>query len=528
MVLCTDEVEIGNSDLNTKSWLGDEGVTSSVPTSFVSRGLASALLTFAALAPTWAQIGGVQSPQTIFVFFQRTHAHQRSSTAAAFQQVVDDVQEYLKTNGVATIMDGNVSSSGDQVPFFAVQQMARDAGASYLLYVVIDRSPTKSLKVTVHCNDAAGQSIWEEQADSGTAWVTASAITKGTKNALHKLHEELNTHLGQPGLPHLASEPLPPSATVAQSSVVPAPEPNGGNSPEFIRLANGTPVRLLISESVSSKTAKPGDAVKLQVLEDVKVGDLVIIAGKAPASATIESANSAGRAWRSGNILLKLNSVALVNQREQPLRAWSATKGKDTGAGAAWTDAVIQSAGFALLALPFAPLQHGNQAFLRRGTEIGAAISGDISLPRAEIEAAQPKAAQPRHGPAAVTIYNDLPAGGADIWCGQVKVARLGRGRKFTMSLPPGKYWLGIRKDRLETPVDAKDGGEYYLSVDEPTDADLAMQRNARVMVHLSVVPHDVGELQAADATAAKSQDLKDFAQLDLAQLQAEPRAKKK
>jgi len=527
MVLCRNVVEIGNSDLNPKFRLGDVGVTSSFPPSFVSRRVAVAVLTFAVLAPALAQVAGAQSPQTTFVFFQRTRAHQRSSTPQAFKQVVDDIQEYLRTNGVAAVMDANVSSSGEQVPFFAVQQMARDAGASYLLNVVIDRPPTKWLKVIVRCDDVAGRPLWEEQADSGRAWASASAIAKGTQNALHKLHEELNTRLGQPGLPHIASEPQPPPAT-AQSSVVAAPEPNGEDSPEFIRLANGTPVRLLISETVTSKTAKPGDAVKLQVLDDVRVGDLVIIAGKAPASATIETANSSGRAWRSGNILLKLNSVALVNRQEQPLRAWSATKGKDTGAGAEWTDAVIQSAGFALLALPFAPLQHGNQAILRRGTVLGAAISGDISLPRAEIEAAQPKPAEPHHGPAAVTIYNELLAGTVDIWCGQAKVARLGRGRKFTMSMPPGKYWLGIRKNGLDTPLDAQDGGEYYLNVAEPSDADLSMQRNARPMVHLSLVPHDVGELQAADATAAKSQDVKDVAQLDLAQLQAEPRAKKK
>jgi hypothetical protein len=96
------------------------------------------------------------------------------------------------------------------------------------------------------------------------------------------------------------------------------------------------------------------------------------------------------------------------------------------------------------------------------------------------------------------------------------------------MSLPPGKYWLGIRKNGLDTPLDAQDGGEYFLSVAEPSDAELSMQRNARPMVHLSLVPHDVGELQAADATGAKSQDVKDVAQLDLAQLQAEPRVKKR
>src|SRR5712692_4801143 len=229
-------------------------------------------------------------------------------------------------------MDANVSSSGDSVPFFAVQQMARDAGAAYLLYVVIDRPPTKWLKVTVQCDDTAGQRIWEEQADSGRAWASARAITEGRQNALHKLREELNNRLGQPGLPQVALEPQPPSATVAQSPVVPAPD--NEDSGEFIRLANGTPVRLLISESVSSKTAKPGDTVKLQVLDDVKVGDLVIIAGKAPASATIETANSAGRAWRPGNILLKLNSVALVNQQKNryepgaPPRARTQARGR--------------------------------------------------------------------------------------------------------------------------------------------------------------------------------------------------------
>jgi len=526
MVLSNKRVEVGNSNSNPKFRLGDEGVTYSFPASLVSWGVTFALLTIAPLAPAWAQVGGEQSLQTTFVFFQRTYSHERNSTAQTFKQVVDDVQEYLKTNGVATVMDANISSSGAQVPFFAVQQMARDAGASYLLYVVIDRPPTKWLKVTVRCDDAAGQPIWEEQADSGRAWASASAIAKGTLTALHKLHEELNTRLGQPGLPHVASELQPPSVIVAQSPVVPSSV--NEDSSEFIRLANGTPVRLLISESVSSKTAKPGDTVKLQVLDDVKVGNLVVIAGKAPASAIIETANSAGRAWRAGNIALKLNSVALINHQDQPLRAWSASKGKDTGAVFAWTEAVIQSEGLALFALPFAPLQHGNQAILRRGTVLGAAINGDISLPRADVVAAQPKPAEPRHGPAAVTIYNDLPAGTVDIWCGQVKVGRLGRGRKFTMSLPPGRYWLGIRKNGLDTPLDAQEGGEYYLSVIEPTDADMSIQRNGLAMVHLSVVPHDVGELLAADATTAKLQDVRDVAHQDPAQLQAEPHAKKK
>ena len=68
--------------------------------------------------------------------------------------------------------------------------------------------------------------------------------------------------------------------------------------------------------------------MKLQVLGDVKVGDLMVIANRAPGFATIESAKSAGRAWRAGNLLLKLGTVTLLNQQQQPLRAWNAVKGK--------------------------------------------------------------------------------------------------------------------------------------------------------------------------------------------------------
>jgi hypothetical protein len=165
-----------------------------------------------------------------------------------------------------------------------------------------------------------------------------------------------------------------------------------------VRLANGTAVHLLLAESISSKNAQQGGTVKLQVLGDVKVGDLVVIGNKAPATAIIETAQGAGRAWRRGSLLLKLGTVMLLNEQQQPLRAWNAVRGKDTGAAADWTNAALQIYGFALLFLPFAPLQHGNEAVMPRGTVLEAVINGDVLLSRAAIEAAQPKPAEPRHG----------------------------------------------------------------------------------------------------------------------------------
>ncbi len=74
-----------------------------------------------------------------------------------------------------------------------------------------------------------------------------------------------------------------------------------------------------------------------------------------------------------------------------------------------------------------------------RGTVLEAAIDSDVLLPRAVIEADQPKPAEPHHGPASVTFYypNFEDGAAVNVWCGEVKVAHLKRGGKFTLSLPP-------------------------------------------------------------------------------------------
>ncbi|HYA47977.1 MAG TPA: hypothetical protein VEE87_00250, partial [archaeon] len=128
-----------------------------------------------------------------------------------------------------------------------------------------------------------------------------------------------------------------------------------------IRLANGKTVRLMVTETVSSKTAKVGGPVKLQVIDPVKVDEMVVIASKAPASGTITEVKPAGRAWHKGGVVLRLDSVTLVNQQQVALSAFTAVKGGDTHAAFDWTMAIAQSQGLALFFLPFAPLQHGQQ-----------------------------------------------------------------------------------------------------------------------------------------------------------------------
>lgn len=387
---------------------------------FLRSGIALFLLLSAPLRPAWAQASVTPSSQSTYLYFQRTRGHEKYSTPKIFQHVVDEIQAYLSAKGVVALTESNDLSVEAELPLSAVQEMARDSGAAYLLYVVVDRPLAKWLKVTVQCFDASGQEVWQEEA-SAMGGVTGG---KAPRDTLERLRDALNRRMGQPGLQpgesvqkqvptasssdqkSVSTEPTSEAHPVATASGTQPARPGGlEDSGTTVRLANGTRVHLLLAESISSKSAQEGNTIKLQVFGEVKVGDLVVIANKAPATATIENAHGAGRAWRRGSLLLKLGTVTLLNERQQPLRAWNAVRGKDTGAAADWTNAVLQSYGFALLFLPFAPLQHGNEAVMPRGTLLEAVIHGDVLLPRPAIETLQPMPAEPRHGPASVTFY---------------------------------------------------------------------------------------------------------------------------
>src|SRR5262249_27635823 len=255
-------------------------------------GFRMALLLVIASASVRAQGNSISSEQTTFVFIQKTSGVARFSSHKLFEHVMDDLQEYLKTHEIANVLRTDDLSSGVEVPLFAVQDMARRAHATYLVYVIVDRPKMKWLKVTVACYDSAGQQMWTDESSAGKELLRHS----GEQDTLKQLHQKLDQRLGQPGLLRatLASQPTP-RAGVLVSTPVSEPKPVHESTPaasvatpdahdestQTIRLPSGTPVHLFVAETVSSKTAKPGDTVKLQVLGDIKVGNFVVIANKA-------------------------------------------------------------------------------------------------------------------------------------------------------------------------------------------------------------------------------------------------------
>jgi hypothetical protein len=135
----------------------------------------------------------------VFVFVQRTKAHVTYSKPEVFHSVVDDVFGYLTTKNVATAVDtfGGRRYSEDEMPLATVRKIARDSGADSLLYLVVDRPAMKWIRITAQCYDSEGKLLWSEEAAS------AGGITgkHGLRVTLDRLHQRLDPHLGQEGLP---------------------------------------------------------------------------------------------------------------------------------------------------------------------------------------------------------------------------------------------------------------------------------------------------------------------------------------
>ena len=124
-----------------------------------------------------------------------------------------------------------------------------------------------------------------------------------------------------------------------------------------------------LSKSVSSATAHVGDAVMLEVAEDVVVEGLCVIAKGAAAAGTVTEAETKKRMGHGGKVGVLANSVLLDDKRKTAVRGY-----QETGAANSATGAVL-------------PLVSGKDVVLPQGTEFTAWVDGDVQLKRGAFSA---------------------------------------------------------------------------------------------------------------------------------------------
>ena len=92
-------------------------------------------------------------------------------------------------------------------------------------------------------------------------------------------------------------------------------------------LEDGTPIRLRLGRTVSSEDSHVGDKVDFEVLEEVRVNDVLVIRKGALALGTITVAEPKRRMARGGKLGINIDDVKLVSGEKAALRAVKDVKG---------------------------------------------------------------------------------------------------------------------------------------------------------------------------------------------------------
>jgi hypothetical protein len=143
-------------------------------------------------------------------------------------------------------------------------------------------------------------------------------------------------------------------------------------------LEEGTPVILVLSETISSADERVGNTVGFEVVDDVKVGDIIVIPRGATAWGTVTVAEPKKRMGRGGKLDVNVDKVRLVDGEKVLLSA--AKGGKGGGHTGAMVGAMVGTSLIIWPAAPFFLLMHGKDISIPKGTKIAAYILGDATL----------------------------------------------------------------------------------------------------------------------------------------------------
>jgi hypothetical protein len=156
------------------------------------------------------------------------------------------------------------------------------------------------------------------------------------------------------------------------------PETVSLKQPLSFGLEDGTPIKLRLTRNLSSADATTGDRVDFEVLEDIKVKDVIVVPRGGLALATITEAEHKRRMARGGKLNVNIDDVRLADGEKAPLRAVKETQGG--GHTGAMTGAIVATAIVFFPAAPFFLFMHGKDITIPKGTEITAYVNGDIPL----------------------------------------------------------------------------------------------------------------------------------------------------
>ncbi len=233
-------------------------------------------------------------------------------------------------------------------------------------------------------------------------------------------------------------QPAPQTPAAAQQAATTAP-------PSPHTLLDGTPVKLRLSQTISSADTKVGQEIPFEVVEDVSVDGLAVLPKGSTAIATVTTSEHKKSMGRAGKLDIAISYARLKDQEKIALRATQENKGG--GHVGAMTGAIVATS---IVFFPAAPLflfVHGKDISIPQGTEITAFVEGDMHLNMANFAdtPASPVLPQTSAAPALpvqVSLVIDSTPAGADI---EIDGAFVGN-TPSTVTATSGSHQIAVKK----------------------------------------------------------------------------------
>jgi hypothetical protein len=189
--------------------------------------------------------------------------------------------------------------------------------------------------------------------------------------------------------PALAQQPATTTPPDTQTSAT-------STTTRFV-LEDGTPIKLVLAQTISSSDASVGQTVSFEVVEDVLVDGIVVVPKGSTAWATVTAAEHKKTMGRGGKLDMNIDKVRLADGSKTLLGATKNAKGG--GHQGAMTGAIVATSLILWPAAPFFLLIHGKDITIPKGTAITAFVQGDDTLDRGKF--VHSAAASPQTAPAA-------------------------------------------------------------------------------------------------------------------------------
>ena len=233
-------------------------------------------------------------------------------------------------------------------------------------------------------------------------------------------------------------------STTTQPPVSPATQSVTTQPPPPDTLLDGTPVKLRLSQTISSADTKVGQEIPFEVVEEITVNHVVVLPKGATAIATVTETEHKKSMGRAGKLNIAISYARLKDQEKVALRATQENKGG--GHVGAMTGAIVATS---IVFFPAAPLFlfiKGKDITIPQDTEITAFVEGDMHLNMANFVPPPPPTvpvapAAPASALQASLVVDSTPPG-ADI---EIDGAFVGN-TPSTVSVAPGSHQISIKK----------------------------------------------------------------------------------